>query len=112
MPDFDSAHLHAFLVSLGSKVPENLKLLRYVPIKRGHKDQTEVYYHRQTPVEGEWWMRFPQYDCEQVFKEGRTPRIVPVGKWDWETEVTEKKQSFREARRHERREMGIKLAES
>lgn len=44
----------------------------------------EVYYHREKPVGGDWWMQLPQYERDLIFAEGRTPRIVPLGKWNWE----------------------------
>ena len=89
LPDFDSLHFHTLIVALGSEVPGNLKLLRYVlPREHGFPPvDTEVFYHRDTPVEGEWWIHLPAKEREQIFAEGRTPRIVPVGKWNWEIEA-------------------------
>ena len=61
-----------------------------MPLNQVYDDppgKIEIFYHRETPLDGEWWMRLPQDEGEQMFAEGRTPRIVPVGKWDWETEV-------------------------
>ena len=61
-----------------------------MPLNQVHGNSygdVEVYYHRQTPVDGEWWMRLPQNEREQIFAEGHTPRVVPVGKLDWEIEA-------------------------
>lgn len=88
--DFDSLRFQTFLGSLGGGVSANLKLLRYMPLNQVHDHppgKIEIFYHRETPVDGEWWMHLPQSEGEQIFAEGRTPRIVPVHKWDWETEV-------------------------
>ena len=89
LPDIDSLHFHNTIVSLRGAVPEKLKLLRYVLLKEHDFPpvDTEIFYHRDTPVEGEWWIRLPLKEREQIFAEGRTPRIVPVGKWDWEIEA-------------------------
>ena len=73
-----------FVGSPGRNVSANLKLLRYMP-------QKTVFYHRETPLDGEWWMRVPADEGEQIFEEGRTPRIVPVGQWDWEIEAEQKR---------------------
>lgn len=76
----DGTEFQTFVGSLGSKVSANLKLLRYMP-------QKTIFYHRETPLDGEWWMRVPADEAEQIFAEGRTPRIVPVGQWDWDIEA-------------------------
>ena len=90
MPDSDSAVFQTFIGSLGSKVSANIKLLRFVsqslwPI--GLTRKANIFYHRETPCNGEWWMRVPADEGEQIFAEGRTPRIVPAGQWDWEIEA-------------------------
>lgn len=83
--DFDSTQFHAYIASLGEKVSANLKLVRYMALDS--YGEIEVYYHRDTPVHGEWWLRLPQNEREEIFAEGRTPRIVPVGKWGSEMEA-------------------------
>ena len=83
--DFGRTHFSAFIASLRDNVPVNLKLVRYMPLDP--QGDVEVYYHRETPVHGEWWLCLPPNEGEEKFAEGRTPRIVPVGKWDWETEA-------------------------
>ena len=90
MPESDSTVFHTFIRSLGSKVPANLKLLRYISLSQVHNDlhsRADIFYHRETPLDGEWWMRIPADEGDQIFAEGRTPRIVPVGQWDWEIEA-------------------------
>ena len=90
MLDANIAGFQAFIGSLGSKVSANLKLLRYISLSQWHNGlirRVEVFYHRETPYDGEWWMRVPADEGEQIFAEGRTPRIVPVSKWDGETEA-------------------------
>ena len=82
--DFDSTHLQGFITSLGDSVSANLKLVRYMPLDP--HGNIEVYYHREAPVHGEWWLRLPPNEGEEMFAEGRTPRVVPVGKWGWEIE--------------------------
>ena len=87
LSNFDTAHLHDFIASLGERVSTDLKLVRYMPLTRAQErpcEKTEVNYHRERPVDGGWWMYLPLYEHEQIFEEGRTPDIVPVGKWDWE----------------------------
>lgn len=108
LPDFDTAQIHALLASLGDSIPANLKLVRYMPLIEMHSQSywdIEVYYHRETPVDGEWWMQLPRGKREQIFAEGRTPEIVPVGKWNWETEAAKsaheagpERRAFREPR--------------
>lgn len=85
--DYDSEIFHTLVESLRSKVSANLKFLRYRPLSRVHNPlrKTQIYYHRETPFYREWWYPLPDEECEQDFAEARTPRIVPVGKWDWET---------------------------
>lgn len=90
LPDYDTAHFRALIASLGDKVPANLKLVRYMPLNQVHRHpygDIDVYYHRETPVEGNWWICLPSEEREQIFAESRTPRVVSVGKWDWETEA-------------------------
>ena len=90
MPEPDSMVLQTFIRSLGRKVPANLKLLRYISLSQVDDDlpsRADVFYHREEPLDGEWWMRVPADEAEQIFAEGRTPRIVPVGQWDWEIEA-------------------------
>ena len=82
--DFDSTHLQGFITSLGDSVSANLKLVHYMPLDP--HGNIEVYYHREAPVHGEWWLRLPPNEGEEMFAEGRTPRVVPVGKWGWENE--------------------------
>ena len=85
LPDYHTAHVRALIASLGDKVPANLKLVRYMPPDPQYRhpcEKIEVDYHRETPVEGNWWMGLPSKEGEQIFEEDRTPRIVPVGKWD------------------------------
>lgn len=84
LQSFDSTLFRTSIASLGDNVSANLKLVRYMPLDPS--GNIEVYYHRETPVDGEWWLRLPQDESEKMFSEGRTPRIVPVGKWGWETE--------------------------
>ena len=84
-----------FIKSLGETVPANLKLLRYV--SQSHDTpprETKVFYHRETPLDGEWWIRLPADDSGQIFAEGRTPRIVPVSQWDWEIEEGPKRRGI------------------
>ena len=90
MPDPASAMFQTFIGSLGSKVSANLKLLRFISQSQwlnGLTRKANIFYHRETPYNGEWWMRVPADESEQIFAEGRTPRIVPVGQWDWEIEA-------------------------
>ena len=90
IPKHDSAVFQTFIVSLGSKVSANLKLLRYMSLSQmygGQPNGANIFYHRETPLDDEWWMRVPADEAEQIFAEGRTPRIVPVGQWDWEIEA-------------------------
>lgn len=90
LPDFDTAHFCTFIASLGSQVRANLKLIRYMHLNQVRCypfAKIEVHYHRETPVDGDWWMRLPWEECEQIFAEGCTPRVVPVGKWDCEIEA-------------------------
>lgn len=89
MPQPDKPMLQIFIGSLGSKVSANLKLLCYTSERKAYDDlpNKTIFYHRETPVDGEWWMRVPADEGEQIFAEGRTPRIVPVGQWDWEIEA-------------------------
>lgn len=93
--DFNSGDFWPFLASLGGKVSVNLKLIRFMPFHqiygRPRAWETEIYYHRVTPVDGEWWIRLPLEEGEKIFSEGSTPRIVPVGKWDWEKKREEPK---------------------
>ena len=85
----DSATFQTFIESLGKKVSANLKLLRYMSESQtyDHLRNRAFFYHRETPLDGEWWMRVPADEGEQIFAEGRTPRVVPVGEWDWEIEA-------------------------
>ena len=83
--DFDSTQFHAYIASLGDKVSAKLKLVRYMALDC--HGTTEVYYHRDTPVHGEWWLRLLPDEREEIFAEGRTPRIISVGKWGWEMEA-------------------------
>lgn len=88
--DWDSVLFHKFVESLGRKVSTNLKYLRYRPLIRKNDPlwrKTHIFYHRETPLRGKWWIPLPDKDCKQIFAEGRTPRIVPIGKWDWETKA-------------------------
>ena len=86
--NFDSAVFHAFVGSLGDKVLPNIKLLRYIPLIIGPESEparVKTFYHRETPLYGEWWIHLPADESERIFAEGLTPRIYPVSKWDWET---------------------------
>ena len=85
----DNAVFQTFIGSLGSKVSANLRLLRYIPQSHVHDGlrNKNIFYHRKTPLDGEWWLRVPADEGEQIFAEGCTPRVVPVGKWDWEIEA-------------------------
>ena len=96
--DFDSTHFRTFIASLSDKVSANLKLVRYMPLDPS--GDIGVYYHRGTPVHGEWWLPLPPNEGEEMFAEGRTPCIVPVGKWGWEIESEKlciEQDCFREA---------------
>lgn len=89
----DSVLFHNFVKSLGGTVSANLKFLRYVPLDRIDdplRSRTQIFYHCETPLYGKWWIPLPDEVCEKVFAEGRTPRLVPVGKWDWETNAARK----------------------
>ena len=87
--ELDNAVIQTFIGSLGSKVSANLKLLRYIPQSHVYDSlpDKDIFYHRETPLDGDWWLRVPADQGEQIFAEGRTPRVVPVGKWDWEIEA-------------------------
>ena len=95
---FDAPKLHHFLVSLGDKVSSTLRLIRYRHLHpdahKGETSRTDVYYHRQSPANGEWWLCINGEEGERIFEEGRTPRLVPIGKWDWETEEEAEKQPW------------------
>ena len=83
--DFHSVRFHDFIAPLGDLIQANLKLVRYMPLDRAfsylHSD-IEVYYHRNTHVDGEWWLSVAKDERDRIFAEGGTPRIVPVGDWD------------------------------
>ena len=85
---YHSVGFHDFVKSLGSEVSGKLKLIRYMDMKWMDEDgryrKSQVCYHRDTPIDGEWWMNIATDDAEQIYTEGCTPEIVPVPKWDWE----------------------------
>ena len=83
LPDFDTAQCFALIVSLGDKVSAKLKLVRCISLEK----QTHVFYHRESEVDGTWWMHLPPNEDQEIFAEARTPRVIPVGKWDWEIEA-------------------------
>lgn len=89
LQDPNGVHLRPFVPSLKNRAAANVKHLRCMATK--HEvyqcpwEYTEVYYHREQPVGDDWWMRLESNHCDTYFAEGRTPRIHPVGKWDWET---------------------------
>ena len=82
---FDSVRFHDFIAPLGDRIQANLKLVRYMPLGRAfgfpHGD-IEVYYHRDSHVDGEWWLSLAKDERDPIFAEGGTPRIVPVGNWE------------------------------
>ena len=95
LPNFISESFHKTILSLNRQIPASVRLLRYKPPNqllhhycscRLHWD-IEYYYHLESPLDGEWWMPLPPSEGELIFAEGRTPRLVPVGKWDWETQA-------------------------
>ena len=87
--NFNGVHLDTFVASLGNAAAAKIKFLRCMPVniktKEYLSEDIEVCYHREEPVNGDWWMRLARDQRDQMFAEGRTPRIYPVGKWDWET---------------------------
>ena len=80
--DFDAPTFHQFIDSLGDLVPSTLKHIRYCHLSprcyTGEFRESDVYYHRLTPVDGEWWLLVEGKEGEDLFKEGRTPQIVHV----------------------------------
>ena len=57
--------------------------MRYLPHPnrfRGHGragGRTFVYYHRQTPEFGKWWMRFVDKEGNWMYEQDRTPHVRP-----------------------------------
>ena len=39
--------------------------------------RTYVYYHRQTPMFGKWWIQMVDREGEWMYEEDRTPCIYP-----------------------------------
>ncbi len=65
---------------LGHRIPSHLNLVRYrglhIYTQRGHYESTRYFYHRDTPVDGSWWMSVPDdEEGAKMFDEGLTPRI-------------------------------------
>ena len=81
--NFDAEKLIKYVKPLGHQISPSLRYMRYLPLVnkwRGHGrmgGRTYVYYHRQTPMFGKWWIQMVDREGEWMYEEDRTPCIYP-----------------------------------
>ena len=46
--------------------------------KGGDYPRTTGYCNRQTPVEGDWWIKFVDQKADMMYEDDRTPEIYPA----------------------------------
>lgn len=71
-----------------AKIPATLNYVRYMELTTeldaGRDYKSHVFHHREIMDCGECWTELEGDEVETMFEQGGTPRIVPIGKWNWE----------------------------
>jgi len=79
---FNAPNFHQWIISLGDQVPQTLRYLRYRHLLskpyQGERQESTVWYHRQEPKDGNWWIKLDEGEGEKMFEEERTPQIWPI----------------------------------
>lgn len=83
LSEFDALGFHRWLDFLSEYVPSTLRYVRYrhwcmKSYKGGDYPRTTGYYNRQTPVEGNWWIKFVDQKADMMYEDDRTPEIHPA----------------------------------
>lgn len=78
---FNAPCLQDWIVSFEDRFPQTIRYLRYRHLSgpyQGERQKATVWYHRQEPKNGGWWLELDEYEGEMMFEEERTPHIWPV----------------------------------